>query len=83
MLSTLRLAQLVVEAGFPPGVFNVVTGYGETVGNALVKHPLVSKVCHLTKCKGHWYTLAHYLIVACHALVSHVNKAMQRAIYCT
>lgn len=46
MLSTLRLAQLVVEAGFPPGVFNVVTGYGETVGNALVKHPLVSKVCH-------------------------------------
>ena len=47
MLSTLRLAQLVVEAGFPPGVFNVVTGYGETVGAALVKHPLVHKVRHL------------------------------------
>ena len=31
MLSTLRLAQLIVEAGFPPGVFNVVTVYGETV----------------------------------------------------
>lgn len=53
MLTTLRLAELVVEAGFPPGVFNVVTGYGETVGNALVKHPLVSKVCHLTKYNGH------------------------------
>lgn len=47
MLSTLRLAQLVVEAGFPPGVFNVVTGYGATVGAALVKHPLVHKVRHL------------------------------------
>ena len=46
MLSTLRLAQLVAEAGFPPGVFNVVTGYGETVGAALVKHPLVHKVYH-------------------------------------
>ncbi|KAL3144895.1 hypothetical protein ABBQ32_003407 [Trebouxia sp. C0010 RCD-2024] len=44
MLSTLRLAQLVVEAGFPPGVFNVVTGYGKTVGAALVKHPLVHKI---------------------------------------
>lgn len=47
MLSTLRLAQLVVEAGFPPGVFNVVTGYGKTVGAALVKHPLVHKVRHI------------------------------------
>lgn len=46
MLSTLRLAQLFVEAGFPPGVFNVVTGYGSTVGAALVKHPLVNKVLH-------------------------------------
>lgn len=59
MLSTLRLAQLIVEAGFPPGVFNVVTGYGETVGNALVKHPLVSKVCHLTKDTGtHWHIVS-------------------------
>ena len=51
MLSTLRLAQLVAQAGFLPGVFNVVTGYGDTVGAALVRHPLVDKVllpaCHL------------------------------------
>ncbi|DBB03400.1 hypothetical protein WJX82_007438 [Trebouxia sp. C0006] len=44
MLTTLRLAQLFLEAGFPPGVFNVVTGLGPTVGAALVKHPLVDKV---------------------------------------
>ena len=50
MLSTLRLAQLCVEAGFPPGVFNVVTGYGPTVGAALVKHPLVNKVCLVHSC---------------------------------
>jgi len=48
MLTTLRLAQLFLEAGFPPGVFNVVTGLGGTVGAALVKHPLVDKVLSLT-----------------------------------
>jgi (Z)-2-((N-methylformamido)methylene)-5-hydroxybutyrolactone dehydrogenase len=43
-VSTLRLAQLVHAAGFPPGVFNVVTGYGHTVGDALVRDPRVAKI---------------------------------------
>jgi retinal dehydrogenase len=43
-LTALHLAKLVNEAGFPPGVFNVVCGYGETTGACLVKHPLVRKV---------------------------------------
>jgi phenylacetaldehyde dehydrogenase len=43
-LTALRLAELVSEAGFPPGVFNVVTGYGETAGAALAEHPDVDKV---------------------------------------
>jgi aldehyde dehydrogenase (NAD+) len=42
-VSTLALARLVEEAGFPPGVFNVVTGAGET-GSSLVSHPGVDKV---------------------------------------
>jgi len=42
-LSTLRLTQLVDEAGFPPGVINVVIG-GPEVGAALVRHPDVQKV---------------------------------------
>jgi aldehyde dehydrogenase (NAD+) len=42
--STLRLAELVVEAGFPPGVVNVVTGYGHPTGSALVEHPGVDKI---------------------------------------
>ncbi len=42
--STLELAELFAEAGFPPGVFNVVTGYGKEVGTPLVEHPLVAKV---------------------------------------
>lgn len=42
--STLDFADLFEEAGFPPGVFNVVTGYGAEVGSALVDHPLVSKI---------------------------------------
>lgn len=42
-LSCLRMAELAAEAGFPPGVLNVVTGYGET-GAAIVKHPDVDKI---------------------------------------
>jgi acyl-CoA reductase-like NAD-dependent aldehyde dehydrogenase len=40
-LSALKLAELLPEAGFPQGVLNVVTGYGEEAGEALVRHPLV------------------------------------------
>lgn len=37
-LSALRIAELAVEVGFPAGVFNVVTGRGDTVGRALTEH---------------------------------------------
>ncbi|RAO67862.1 uncharacterized protein BHQ10_003874 [Talaromyces amestolkiae] len=43
-LSALVLAELIKEAGFPPGVVNVVNGYGREAGAALVEHPLVNKV---------------------------------------
>jgi phenylacetaldehyde dehydrogenase len=43
-LSGLRLAQLIDEAGFPPGVVNVLTGYGEGAGAPLAKHDLVDKI---------------------------------------
>jgi phenylacetaldehyde dehydrogenase len=42
-LTALRLAELALEAGVPPGVFNVITGFGEA-GAALVDHPGVDKV---------------------------------------
>ncbi|KAJ5612226.1 hypothetical protein N7510_005420 [Penicillium lagena] len=43
-LSALILAQLIKEAGFPPGVVNIVNGYGREAGAALASHPLVDKV---------------------------------------
>ncbi len=43
-VSVLEFARLFEEAGFPPGVFNVVTGDGPTTGRALVRHPGVDKV---------------------------------------
>src|SRR5260221_11555982 len=43
-LSALRIAELALQAGLPPGVFNVVTGPGRVVGDALVNHPDVDKV---------------------------------------
>ena len=42
--STLEFARLFEEAGFPHGVFNVVTGDGATAGRAMVRHPGVDKV---------------------------------------
>ena len=42
--SAVELAALFDEAGFPPGVFNVVTGFGPAVGKALAAHPDVDKV---------------------------------------
>lgn len=42
--STLEFAALFNEAGFPPGVFNVITGLGRDVGSPLVEHPLVRKI---------------------------------------
>ncbi|WP_207482654.1 aldehyde dehydrogenase family protein [Arenibaculum pallidiluteum] len=43
-LTALRLAELCLEAGIPPGVVNVVTGRGETTGAALARHPGIDKV---------------------------------------
>ncbi|HEU4626367.1 MAG TPA: aldehyde dehydrogenase family protein [Steroidobacteraceae bacterium] len=43
-LTALRLGELIIEAGFPPGVVNILTGNGETTGAALVAHPGVDKV---------------------------------------
>lgn len=43
-LSTLRIAELMLEVGFPPGVLNVVTGYGDPVGQAIAEHPGIGKV---------------------------------------
>lgn len=43
-LSALYVAALAKEAGFPPGVVNVVTGYGPTAGAAISEHPDIRKV---------------------------------------
>ncbi len=43
-LSTLRIAELMAEAGFPDGVVNVVPGYGHTAGQRLAEHPDVGKI---------------------------------------
>lgn len=43
-LSALRLGELLLEAGIPPGVVNIVTGHGERAGAALAAHPGVDKI---------------------------------------
>jgi len=43
-LSAIRLGEILNEAGLPPGVVNIVTGFGETAGAALASHPGVDKV---------------------------------------
>jgi aldehyde dehydrogenase (NAD+) len=43
-LTALRMGELALEAGFPRGVINLVNGFGETAGAALVAHPDVDKI---------------------------------------
>lgn len=43
-LSALRLGELILEAGIPEGVVNIVTGFGETAGAAIAAHDAVDKV---------------------------------------
>ena len=43
-LSALRLGELIQDAGFPDGVVNIITGFGETAGAALAAHPGIDKV---------------------------------------
>src|ERR1700733_4770390 len=43
-LTALRLGELMLEAGLPDGVVNIVPGYGETAGAALAAHPQVDKI---------------------------------------
>jgi acyl-CoA reductase-like NAD-dependent aldehyde dehydrogenase len=43
-VTAMELAKLIEEAGFPPGVVNIVTGFGETAGAALAGHPGVDKL---------------------------------------
>ncbi|TFK33776.1 aldehyde dehydrogenase [Crucibulum laeve] len=43
-LSALKFADLVNQAGFPPGVFNIVNGYGHSVGQAISEHPAITKL---------------------------------------
>jgi phenylacetaldehyde dehydrogenase len=43
-LSAIRLIELAEEAGIPKGVINLITGFGEGAGEALVEHPMVRKI---------------------------------------
>ena len=43
-LTSLRLAELMVDVGFPPGVVNILPGYGQTAGERLASHPDVAKI---------------------------------------
>jgi aldehyde dehydrogenase (NAD+) len=50
-LSSLRFGELCLEAGIPPGVVNVITGYGATAGAALSAHPDVDKITFTGSCE--------------------------------
>lgn len=43
-LSALRIGELILEAGFPPGVVNILPGYGPTTGGAIARHMNIDKV---------------------------------------
>jgi aldehyde dehydrogenase (NAD+) len=54
-LTALRLGELAMEVGFPPGVINLLNGFGETAGDAMVVHPGIDKIAFT----GHVDTAKH------------------------
>src|SRR3979490_2291449 len=66
-LSALRLGELIMEAGFPEGVVNIVPGYGETAGAALAAHPDVNKIAFTGS--------THVGTLIVHAAAGTLNKA--------
>jgi phenylacetaldehyde dehydrogenase len=58
-LGAILLGRLVEEAGVPPGVINIVTGYGDPAGKALVEHPDVDKIAFTgSTATGKWIVQA-------------------------
>merc|ERR1712137_1110797 len=43
-LTALRIGELAIEAGFPPGALNILPGFGKTAGKAIAYHPKIDKV---------------------------------------
>src|SRR5262245_13387857 len=64
-LTALRMCNLIKEAGFPPGVVNVVTGYGPTAGAAISAHMGIDQV---------GFTVVSVLFFLLIALITHLPK---------
>lgn len=64
-LTALMAAHLAREAGFPPGVLNVLPGFGETAGAAITHHPRIDKVSFTgsTEVRLLLTTELHYLVL--------------------
>lgn len=43
-LTALKVGELIIKAGFPEGVVNIIPGYGKEAGDALIRHPGVDKI---------------------------------------
>lgn len=52
LLTSFYVARLVQEAGFPPGMFNVLSGFGHPCGNALALHPCIRKISFTGSIRG-------------------------------
>lgn len=63
-LSILVLGRFIKEAGFPPGVVNIINGYGREAGSAMVSHPLVDKIAFT----GSTTTATHVMTLAAKTL---------------
>lgn len=50
-LTALRVGELMMEAGFPPGVVNILPGFGSEVGDIIARHPGIDKVAFTGRIK--------------------------------
>ena len=74
-LSALRVGELAIQAGIPPGVINIISGDGPVAGAALAKHPGIDKACQ--SCPpmcGCICGTEIYALVFCQFVLSVINK---------
>lgn len=79
-LSALRVGELAIQAGIPPGVINIILGDGPVAGAALAKHPGVDKACAIILLRAHLLLSSLDCLVRLHKMETRSELALMTCV---